>query len=83
VISPPTGVLEITCFAGASITFILNPSNLGALKAIIGTLKKSEGKDKNDMLDMANGIMDYYNKEKSFAPKQAEWIANTSKALFE
>ena len=55
---------------------------LGALKAIIGTLKKSEGKDRDDMLEMANGIMDFYKKEKSFSPKQAEWIANTSKALF-
>ena len=54
----------------------------GTLKAIIGTLKKSDGKDTADMLKMANGIMDYYNKEKSFAPKQAEWIFNTSKALF-
>ena len=54
----------------------------GALEAIIGTLKKSEGKDKDEMLDMANGIMDFYKKEKSFSPKQAEWIANTSKALF-
>lgn len=52
------------------------------LQAIIGTLKKSKGADKDDMLKMANGIMDYYNKEKSFAPKQAEWIFNTSKALF-
>ena len=48
---------------------------LGALEAIIGTLKKSDGKDKDDMLDMANGIMDYYKNEKSFAPKQASWIA--------
>jgi hypothetical protein len=54
----------------------------GALKAIIGTLKKGEGKENAEMLKMANGIMDYYKKEKSFAPKQAEWIANTSKALF-
>ncbi len=52
----------------------------GALQAIIGTLKKGDG-DK-EMLKMANGIMDYYKKEGSFAPKQAEWIANTSKALF-
>lgn len=55
---------------------------LGALKAIIGTLKKSDGEDKDDMLKMANGILDYYKKENSFAPKQASWIANTSKALF-
>lgn len=55
---------------------------LGALEAIIGTLKKSDGDDKDEMLKMANGIMDYYKKEKSFAPKQASWIANTSKALF-
>ena len=52
----------------------------GALKAIIGSLKKGD-KD-NDMLKMANGIMDYYKKEKSFAPKHAQWIFNTSKSLF-
>ena len=55
---------------------------LGALKAIIKALKDAEGKDSESMREMADGIMDYYNKEKSFAPKQASWIANTSKAMF-
>ena len=54
----------------------------GTLDAIIGTLKKSEGDTSKEMLNMANGILDFYNKEKSFSPKQAEWIFNTSKALF-
>ena len=52
----------------------------GALKAIIGSLEKGDGD--NDMLKMAKGIMDYYKKNKSFAPDQAKWIANTSKTLF-
>lgn len=51
------------------------------LDAILGTLKKADSPDK-DMLKMANGIMDYYKKEKSFSPDQAKWIYNTSKALF-
>lgn len=55
---------------------------LKTLNAIIGTLKKSDGGDSKEMLKMANGIKDYYDKNKSFAPKQAEWIYNTSKALF-
>lgn len=56
----------------------------GALDAIIGFLKKQDNPDKTqkDMLSMATGIMDYYKKEKSFAPKQAQWISSTSKALF-
>ncbi len=55
-----------------------------SLEAIIGTLKKNDNPDDagKEMLKMANGIMDYYKKEKSFAPKQAEWIYNTSKAMF-
>ncbi len=56
---------------------------LGTLKAIIGSLEKQDAsKDRDEMLKMGKGLMDYYNKEKSFAPKQAEWIANTSKAMF-
>jgi hypothetical protein len=56
----------------------------GTLQAIIGSLKKGDTKNKDtaSMLKMANGIMDYYKKEKSFAPDQAKWIFNTSKALF-
>ena len=54
-----------------------------ALKAIIGSLKnRGDSKEVKEMMKMANGIHDYYKKEKSFAPKQAEWIFNTSKALF-
>jgi len=65
---------------------ILNENSIdkakGTLEAIIGTLKKSSNDESKEMLKMANGIMNYYKKEKSFAPKQAEWIYNTSKALF-
>jgi len=56
---------------------------LASLKAIIGALEKGDQKgDSADMLKMGKGILDYYEKNKSFAPKQAEWIYNTSKALF-
>ena len=54
----------------------------GTLEAIIkslGTPTEDQGKD---MLKMAKGMMDYYNKEKSFSPDQAKWIFNTSKAMF-
>jgi len=56
----------------------------GALEAIIGSLKKNDNleKDGKEMLKMAQGIMDYYKKEKSFSPDQAKWIFNTSKSLF-
>lgn len=54
------------------------------LDAIIGFLKKQDNPSDSgkEMLTMANGIKDFYNKEKSFAPKQAEWISSTSQALF-
>ena len=54
------------------------------LEAIIGTLKKNENPDDKakEMLKMANGIMDYYKKEKSFSPDQAKWIYNTSTSMF-
>ena len=53
------------------------------LKAIIGTLKKREKNgDVKEMLKMANGIMDYFDKKKSFSPEQAKWIFKTSKVLF-
>ena len=55
----------------------------GALKAIIGQLEKQDASsDRDNMLKMAKGIMDYYKKEGSFSPKQASWIANTSKGMF-
>lgn len=54
----------------------------GTLNAIIGTLEKSESDESKEMLKMAKGIMDYYNKNKSFSPDQAKWIYNTSKSLF-
>ena len=54
-----------------------------ALDAIIGTLEKQDaGKDRDSMLKMAKGILDYYKKEESFAPKQAAWIYATSKGMF-
>lgn len=56
----------------------------GALDAILGFLEKQESLDDNgkEMLDFAKGLKDYFDKNKSFAPKQASWIYNTSKALF-
>lgn len=53
------------------------------LDAIIGFLKKQENPsdDAKEMLKMGNGIKDYYNKNKSFAPDQAKWIFNTSKTI--
>ena len=55
---------------------------LGTLKAIIKSLSDTKDKDGLEMLKMAKGINDYYNKEKSFAPEQAKWIYNTSKSMF-
>lgn len=53
------------------------------LKAIIGTLRKQKlGAKGKDMLKMAQGIRDFYGKEKSFSPDQAKWIFNTSTAMF-
>lgn len=56
----------------------------GTLDAIIGFLKKQDSLDKDgeEMLKMANGFKDYFDKEGSFSPKQASWIFKTSKALF-
>ena len=56
---------------------------LKSLKAIIDSLEKGDKKgDSGEMLKMGKGILDYYNKEKSFAPKQADWVYSTSKAMF-
>jgi hypothetical protein len=52
------------------------------LDAIIGTLKDADSDDSKEILDMANGIKDYYKKNGSFSPGQAKWIYNTSKSLF-
>lgn len=53
------------------------------LKAIIGTLRKQKLDAKGkDMLKMAQGIRDFYGKEKSFSPDQAKWIWKTSVAMF-
>jgi hypothetical protein len=54
------------------------------LDAIIGFLEKQEDPDpkQKSMLKMANGMLDYYEKEESFSPDQAKWIYNTSKGLF-
>lgn len=54
------------------------------LKAIIGSLEKNKdpNKETKEMLTMGKGIMDYYNKNKSFSPDQAKWIANVSKSMF-
>lgn len=52
------------------------------LEAIIGSLKKAEGKDAKEMMAQAEGTMDFYKKNGSFTPDQAKWIYNTSKALF-
>jgi len=52
------------------------------LDVIIGTLEKSDSDSSKDMLKMAKGMLDYYDKEKSFSPDQAKWIYNTSKSLF-
>jgi len=56
---------------------------LKSLEAIIGSLEKGDAKgDAADMLKMGKGILDYYKKNGSFAPKQAQWIYNTSKSMF-
>jgi hypothetical protein len=52
------------------------------LEAIIGALKKAEGKDATEMKTQADGTMEYFKKNGSFSPAQAKWIYNTSKALF-
>lgn len=54
------------------------------LDAILGFLNKQSDLDKDgkEMLKMAKGIMDSFKENKSFSPKQAQWIYNTSKALF-
>ena len=55
-----------------------------SLDAIVGFLKKQDSLDdtRKDMLKMGEGFQDYFKKEGSFSPKQAEWIFKTSKALF-
>ncbi len=55
------------------------------LDAILGFLDdKDKLSDKEEEIrDMGIGMMDYYEKEKSFSPDQAKWIYNTSKAFFE
>lgn len=55
----------------------------GTLKAVIGALKKRDNLDDKgkDVLKTAEGIMDYYNKNKSFSPGQAKAIFNMSKIL--
>jgi len=54
------------------------------LDAIIGFLnKQDDNKTQKEMLEFALGIFDYYKENKSFSPKQAQWIFNTSKSLFE
>ena len=55
------------------------------LDAILGFLDdKDKLTDKEEEIrDMGIGMMDYYEKEKSFSPDQAKWIYNTSKAFFE
>ena len=49
------------------------------LNAIIGALK--DDKD-NDIYKMAVSMKKNYEKNKGFSKKQADWIYNTSKALF-
>jgi hypothetical protein len=55
----------------------------GTLKAVIGALKKRDNLDDKgkEVLKTAEGIMDYYNKNKSFSPDQAKAIFNMSKIL--
>jgi hypothetical protein len=36
----------------------------------------------NEILFEKDSIMNYFKKEGSFSPKQADWIYKTSKALF-
>lgn len=48
------------------------------LKAIIGATKDDGG----EIHDMAKSMMDSYKKNKGFSKAQAQWIYNTSKALF-
>lgn len=43
--------------------------------------QKEMGKDQGEIWDMAEGIEDYYRKNGSISPKQAEWIFNTWKAF--
>jgi len=52
---------------------------LKSLNAIIGALKD---KKDNDIYKMAVSMKDSYDKNKGFSQKQAQWIYNTSKALF-
>jgi len=49
------------------------------LDAIIGALK---GQEKNDIYKQAIGTRKSYEKNKGFSKAQAEWIYNTSKAIF-
>lgn len=52
------------------------------LQAIMGALEKQKNYKDNDVYKMARDIYDYYTKNDSFSPKQAEWIWKTSDALF-
>jgi hypothetical protein len=56
----------------------------GALDAIVNSLSKNKELDKEgkEILDMAKGMVDYYKKEKSFSPSQAQWIYKVSKGMF-
>lgn len=55
------------------------------LTSIFGFLKKidNRNKDQEEMFKMAKSMMDNYKENDGFSKDQANWIYNTSKALFE
>ena len=55
-----------------------------SLDAILGFLKDQDSLDDSgkEMLKFAEGMLDFFKKNKGFSPAQASWIWKTSKALF-
>jgi hypothetical protein len=68
--------LEVECFP------LEENSTENAKKSLQAILGMFKGHEDNDIYKMGKGIMDYYKKEGSFAPKHANWIWKTSVALF-
>jgi len=52
------------------------------LSAIMKATVKSDNKDAQEIWDMANDILQWYDENGSFTPGQAKWIYNTSQSFF-
>jgi len=52
------------------------------LSAIMKATVKSDNKDAQEIWNMANDILQWYDENGSFTPDQAKWIYNTSQSFF-